>query len=243
LDGTPDQRKGGAGLFPQTSWTLLAAAAGSGDGRAAAREEFFARYYRPVRAYIGAILRDPEQADELTQSFFERAVLSGRLLNAADRSKGSFRPFLKQALRNFVKDHFRRRPAGGSSTLHPDAGAHGWDSLAGGPQVASVEDEYHRAWVRNLLEIALNRVAATCAAKGQDQHFQMFCGRYLNESGEEPSWRDLGQPFDLDEKAARNRTETVARHFRFVLRHMLAEETGSGPAADAELAELLQILS
>jgi len=243
LDGSPDPRKGNVGLFPQTSWTLLAAAAGSDDGRAAAREEFFARYYRPVRAYIGAIVRDPEQTDELTQSFFERAVLSGRLLNAADRSKGSFRPFLKQALRNFVKDHFRRERTAGSATVRPDAGTHGWDGLTDGPQAASVETEYDRAWVRNLLEVALSRVAAACAAKGQDRHFQMFCGRYLHESGEQPSWRDLGQPFDLDEKAARNRTETVARHFRFVLRQMLAEETGSGAGADVELAELLGVLS
>ena len=237
------QRGGSGALFPQTSWTLLADACGTDDASASARDEFLARYYKPVRAYLGAILRDPEETDELTQSFFERAVLSGRLLKAADRNKGSFRPFLKQALRNFVTDHLRRQPTGRIPMVHPDAGTRGWDAVTDGPHPPSAETEYHRAWVRNLLEIALVKVREACETKGQEQHFEMFCGRYLDESGEQPSWSDLGRPFGLDEKAARNRTETVARHFRLFLREMLAEETGSGRGADEEIAALLGLLS
>lgn len=237
----PSDHRSGA-LFPVTSWTLLAEARAEGEAAKAARDELVARYYRPVRAYLGAIVHDPEQADELTQSFFERVVLSGRLAGAANRDKGSFRPFIKQALRNFVTDHRRRPQLGGGQVVRPDDATRGWEAVTDGPHPASAETEYHNAWVRALLEAALERVRATCAARGQEEHFRLFLGRYLNESGEEPSWRDLGQLSGLDEKAARNRTETVARHFRLVLRQMLVEETGSVEAADAEVSALLALL-
>jgi DNA-directed RNA polymerase specialized sigma24 family protein len=195
-----------------------------------------------MRAYIAAIVRDSEQADELTQSFFERIVLSGRLLKSADRTKGSFRPFVKQALRNFVTDHLRKGPPGGKHVVHPDGATQGWDAVTPVTQPPSAETEYHNAWVRALLEVTLQRVREACVARGQEQHFQLFLARYLNDSGEVPSWRDLGRPHDLDEKAARNRTETVARHFRLVLRQLLVQETGSVEAADAEVSALLALL-
>jgi hypothetical protein len=55
-------------------------------------------------------------------------------------------------------------------------------------------------------------------------------------------WKELGEAYGLDEKAARNRAETVARHFRLVLRDMLTDEVGSEQSADEEIATLLAFL-
>jgi DNA-directed RNA polymerase specialized sigma24 family protein len=236
-----EPNRGGA-QFPSTSWTLLAEVRAGGEAAKAARDELVARYYRPVRAYLQAIVRDLEKAEELTQSFFERVVLSGRLIRAADPGRGSFRPYVKKALRNFVADDRRRRPLGGAPVVRPDDATQGWDAVTDQTQPRSAETEYHNAWVRALLEVALEKVRETCMARGQQDHFQLFVRRYMNETGEEPSWRDLGQPFGLDEKAARNRTETVARHFRLVLRRILVEETGSAEEATAEVSALLELL-
>jgi len=233
------ERPASRAALPPTSWTLLAEASGEqGDG---ARNELVARYYRPVRAYLGAIVRDSERTDELTQAFFEQVVLSGRLLRAADRQRGSFRALLKQSLRNFVTDDLRRRQVTSKRDVHPDGDTHGWDAIGDGVG-QSAEGEYHQAWVRALLDLALARVRETCVARGQLAHFELFTARYMHESGEPPSWRDLGVPLGIDEKAARNRTETVARHFRLVLRRMLIEETGSPGGAAAEAAALLEML-
>jgi DNA-directed RNA polymerase specialized sigma24 family protein len=231
--------QGSGALFPPTSWTLLADAQASGAPGQPARDELAARYYKPVRAYLMAIVRDVEEADELTQRFFERVVLPGRLYRAADRAKGSFRPFLKQALRNFVIDHRRvRRPP----VVRPDGDTQGWDFVVDGHEPASAEGEYHRAWVRALLEHALAKVREACAGKGQQVHFDLFCARYILATDPVPSWSELGRAYGLDEKAARNRTETVARHFRLVLRQLLVQETGSIDAAHQELADLLESL-
>src|SRR5688500_15472524 len=94
--------------FPSTSWELLAGAARRGDGSTTARNELAERYYAAVRAYIAALTRGASHSDDLTQRFFETVVLTGRLARA-DREKGPFRPYLKQAIRNFLIDEHRHQ--------------------------------------------------------------------------------------------------------------------------------------
>ena len=65
---------------------------------------------------------------------------------------------------------------------------------------------------------------------------------YLCDAPEPPSWRELGTTVGIDEKAARSRTETVARHFRLVLREILREEAGTEESVDEEIAALLALL-
>lgn len=236
-----EPRKRG-GQFPGTSWTLLEAANQPGESGKAARDEFVARYYPPARAYIAAIVRDGDQADDLVQAFIERVVLKGRLLSNADRRKGGFRSFLKQSLRNFVIDHMRKKGVAGPQ-VHPDGATGGWDRVLD-EHPASAESEYHTAFVRALLEAALQQVRARCEERGQLEHFQLFVSRYLPQVGSGASWRELGQEVGLDERTARNRAETVARHFRLTLREMLAADMGSvdPQAVDEELTALLSFL-
>ncbi|MBI3795863.1 MAG: sigma-70 family RNA polymerase sigma factor, partial [Deltaproteobacteria bacterium] len=150
--------------FPKTSWTLLAAAQHKAD----AREEFVQRYYRPARAYLAAILRDTgqvlesEHIEELTQGFFAEVVMTRGLLGKVDRTKGNFRPYLKQALRYYLIDWRRKQAPTPPVELHPrpdDPEGREWDipDDAPGPEAA-----FHAAWVRSLIEEALHRVQAIC---------------------------------------------------------------------------------
>ncbi len=60
-------------------------------------------------------------------------------------------------------------------------------------------------------------------------HLQLFEARYLC-ADDGPSWSDLGVLFGLDQKTARERADTVARHFRIVLRKMLSQQVNlTGP--------------
>jgi DNA-directed RNA polymerase specialized sigma24 family protein len=112
---------GAGGRLPPTSWTLLAAAQGEGSAAAIAREEFARRYYPPVYAYLAAIVRNPDEAEELAQGFFAQTVATGRLLAGVDQAKGGFRVYLKQALRNYVIDWQRKQGHRPQAELRPDA--------------------------------------------------------------------------------------------------------------------------
>ena len=237
---------GAGGAFPKTSWTLLGqASTGRARGNPAATNEFTERYYPAVRAYISAIVRNDTTAEELTQQFFMTAVLSGRLLLHANRDNGSFRPYLKQAIRNFLIDEHRRlartKEESPESSVHPDGFKRGWEGLA---DVASSgpDTDLLRAWGQSIVKMAIEKVHAICNEKGQQLHFQLFARRFLSGSDELPGWKDVGAAFNLDEKTARSRAEPVVRCFRAVLWDLIATDMGSEKAFEHELRSLIGVL-
>jgi DNA-directed RNA polymerase specialized sigma24 family protein len=230
-------------VFPLTSWSLLARAAASARVTPAVHE-FADLYYGAVRDFIGAIVRDPGEAQELTQKFFLVVVLQGTLLHRAERRpEGRFRDYLKQAVRNFLIDEHRHRTRkkrrAAEPDLRPDGLRGGWEAVL--QQAVPAHDKaFLRGWAQSLVRTALERVRTTCKQKGQDEHFEMFVGRYL-AMGDMPSWRELGAPFKVDEKTARSRTETVARHFRSTVRDLIATDRGSPQRSDEEISELISL--
>jgi RNA polymerase sigma factor (sigma-70 family) len=228
--------------FPQTSWELLteAGAAESGDG--SALNEFTERYYAAVRAYVSAIVRNDAERDDYTQKFFVTVVINRRLLAGARGARGSFRSYLKQAIRNFLVDEHRARSRKKSqpalSNIHPDTLEGGWDRLIADSSPAP-DIAFQRTWARSLVGVALSRVNRLCEQKGQREHFQLFAGRFL--MGTERGWRELGAAFGLDEKTARSRADTVVRQFRSVLRELVAADSAPGTDIDAEIRALIAL--
>jgi RNA polymerase sigma factor (sigma-70 family) len=228
--------------FPQTSWELLTRAGGADPGDGSALNEFTERYYTAVRAYVSAIVRNDAERDDYTQKFFVRMVINRRLLAGARGARGSFRSYLKQAIRNFLVDEYRSRSRKKSlparSNVHPDTLEGGWDRLIADSSPAP-DIAFQRTWARSLVSAALSRVSCLCDEKGQREHFQLFAGRFL--TGAERSWRELGAEFGLDEKTARGRAETVVRQFRAVLRELVAADSTPGTDIDAEIRALIAL--
>src|SRR4030095_5631341 len=220
--------------FPSTSWELLTDAARRGDGAASARNEFAERYYGAVRAYIAALTRGTNQTDDITQRFFETVVLSGTLLARADHDKGRFRQYLKQAIRNFLIGAHRQQSRALATEVHLDGVIDGWNAVAVDAS-PSPDDEMMRAWGQSLVAMALSQLERVCEERHQREHFEMFVRRYVDDPDQPPSWREVGAPFGLDEKTARNRTDTAARRFRSLLRQLIASDIGAGEDIEHEL--------
>ena len=241
--GHPHNRIAAAEL-PATSWSLLDTARGEGVEAGRAMETFARRYYGPVRAYFRALSGNDQQAEDLAQEFFERRVLGGRLLSHADKSVGGFRHYLKRAVRNHFLDALRhdRRDKRGGRQAHVGLDAPELTRLPDRGTAGDPDREYHVAWVRSLLEVALAEVRGVCQDRGQTQHLEIFAGRYLARGSPAPSWAELGAAHGLDEKAARGRAETVARHLRSVLRRLIHADFGPDQTPDDELAMLRALL-
>ena len=231
--------------FPETSWSLLGRVTTSSSELNPATNEFSERYYAGVRAYISAILHDGPEAEELTQQFFITVILSGRLLRGAKRDKGHFRPYLKQAIRNFLIDERRRRTRRGEqspeSTVHIDGFKRGWDAVSD-ERLQSPDSALLRGWAQSLVRIALARVRAISEEKGQSVHFQLFAQRFLVDSDSPPGWNEIGAMFNLDEKAARSRAEIIVRRFRATLWDLIATDIGTDSTFDEELRNLIAVL-
>jgi DNA-directed RNA polymerase specialized sigma24 family protein len=126
-----------------TQWSMVRAAhaAGRPEDAAAARKVLVLRYARPIRRYVGGIVGDAADADELAQEVVVR-LLSGDFAGA-DAGRGRFRDLLKTAMRNMVRNHWakanRRRPA----DVDPDALA----AAAG-----QTDDAWDAAWRQTVLD-------------------------------------------------------------------------------------------
>jgi DNA-directed RNA polymerase specialized sigma24 family protein len=194
-----------------------------------------------VQQFILLLVQDGEQAQELAQEFFTKLSAPGGLLERARAEKGAFRDYLRESVRNLVRDHYRRNRTQALQT-HPDqARAGAWDAMEL-PGLAAAEAAFHRQWVQATLAEALTRVRALCLKRNQAVHLHLFEARYLGEADPVPSWEELGACYGMDQKTARDRADTVARHFRMVLRRMLRSEItvpsgrGNGHAQTTEAA-------
>ena len=109
---------------------------------------FVLRYAPAVSRYLGALLRDPHDADEVAQEFLARVVERG--FANADPGRGRFRDYLKMAVRNAALNYLRRK----RRAPRPDV-----DRL----ELAGPEEE--QAWVAEWQRCALAKAWRTL-----DQH-------------------------------------------------------------------------
>jgi DNA-directed RNA polymerase specialized sigma24 family protein len=105
--------------------------------RLADREHLVLRYAGPARAYLRAVLRDSDAADEVAQRVMLRVVDRGLPVPAGP---GRFRDYLKAALRNAARTYHRAKPA---APLPPDLPA---------------GDDPEAAWLAEWRRCVLDRV-------------------------------------------------------------------------------------
>jgi RNA polymerase sigma factor (sigma-70 family) len=91
-----------------TEWGLLRQAHGEPAGGAgAARNALVIRYARAIRNYVGALVKDPQDADEVAQEVLVR-LLRGSFA-AASPERGRFRRMLVVATHNLVRTYWQRK--------------------------------------------------------------------------------------------------------------------------------------
>src|SRR5262245_15992744 len=129
-----------------TQWSLLnlahrASLVTSGE----ARNVLVLRYARAIRNYVGALVRDQQEADELAQEVVMR-LLKGQFA-AASPDKGSFRRMLMVAAHNLVRSHFSRKGRQAASAVEIG-------EIAALPDEPELEAEGLARWKQALLELA-----------------------------------------------------------------------------------------
>ncbi len=182
----PFLESGRNAAFPTTCWSQIAPAP-QGPTRDEAIAALARDYFKPVVAYFRAAFRLPDaQAGDLAQEFFV-AVLEKKLLDLADAGRGSFRGFLKCALRNFAIDQRRRERAvrrGG------DVHVVSIDSPASAEDLRSLEDgtpALDDRWRRDLVEGALEGVREQLTSKGRAAQFAIFRDYFLSDESSSKS--------------------------------------------------------
>ncbi len=224
--------------FQTTSWTLI-------DGARADRaglEKLLRQYWSPVYAAVRRQGFGTHDASDLTQEFMTQVVIGRDLVARADATRGRFRSFLKQSLRNFLIDHSRaKKRAEGDHPAHLASG----DEKGGVPEPAAAEggaDAFDREWAAAVIEVTLQRLEEACRDDDMEKHWQAF---RLNVVG--PTIRksraltmdDLAVAIGaMDGTQASNMLQTVKRRFKRLLREVVSETVSDPAEVEQELAIL-----
>jgi RNA polymerase sigma-70 factor (ECF subfamily) len=139
-----------------TSWAVVFGAHGDDDAGVTARHRLLLRYYRSIRRYLVALVRDAEAADELTHDFVVRFLRGD--FKQANPSRGRFRDLLKRALRNLAIDYWRRRQKElkkASTTLPFDV----MDPYTPAFNAAAADETFLRSWRKEIANQAAQSLA------------------------------------------------------------------------------------
>lgn len=226
--------------FPSTCWTLIRKA---GTLNPESLERLIYLYWKPAYFYLRAAGRKGvEDAKDLTQDFFARLV-QRKDWERLDPARGSFRGFLKRALKNFLIDASRREQARQPSSRF----VFKFEDCRDDP-VTDPENAFDREWIRTVLRDSIRELRDRLKKEGSANLFEVFRLYCLPEGSDDPgessrfiggldspgvTYADVARKLGLRESDVRKR---LAR-CRSLLREIVLERVREYAGDDQEIRE------
>ncbi|HKS36028.1 MAG TPA: sigma-70 family RNA polymerase sigma factor, partial [Verrucomicrobiae bacterium] len=203
-------------------------------------------YWFPLYAYIRRQGRNPEEASDLTQAFFER-FLEKDYLRQVDRKKGKFRSFLLASLRHFLSDERDRARAakrgGGRPLISLDQQTAEERYLLEPVDEASPDRIFERRWALTLLDQAQQRLRAECAEAGKIELYEQLTGTGSGVGKGEPTYTALGARWGITEGAVKSAAHRLRQRFHELVRDEVAQTVSDPAELDDEIRYLMAIIS
>ncbi|HEY1050892.1 MAG TPA: ECF-type sigma factor [Prosthecobacter sp.] len=226
--------------FPETRWSMLAAATAHGDEAAMqALDDWCRRYWQPVFAVIRSRETSPETARERTQAFFVH-LLEKSTLRRADPTRGRFRTFLLTVLWRFLRDERKHRLAekrGGDAEMHSLDDVENELVEESNPLAETLD----REWALTMLERALERVRHDIVATRSEAAWQVL-RHFLPGSSGSPVMAEAAAVLAVTEAGARTEIHRLRNRCREALRRELMSTVSSPEDLEDEIAHLGRVL-
>lgn len=233
------------GVFATTHWSVvLAAGHQSSPASQDALERLCQTYWYPLYAFVRRRGYRPEDAQDLTQSFFAR-VLERDLLRRASPERGRFRSFLLTSLQNFLADEYDRSTARKRGSGQPLIS---WDALdpearyALEPAGESSPDRlFERRWATTVLELAWKRLENEYHAAGNRLLFDRL--RQFNSVEQSPQgYKHVANELGMPENTVKSHVHRLRRRYRELLREEISQTVASPAELPDEIRYLLAVL-
>ena len=233
---SPETQEAGK-AFPQTPWTILLNARDENTLGSDALAELCRLYWYPVYAYIRRRGKAPEDAEDLTQGFFEGFLRRGDFATV-DRAKGRLRSFLATAVSHFLSQEYRRASAarrGGGKSLIPIDGDEAESRYLGEPlDDLSPEKLFERKWAVTSLETVLDDLKAEYVVRDKEQLFETLSG-FLTGNSTTESYAAAGNLCGLSESAVKMTVHRMRKRFRDLLCRRIAATVETPDEIDDEI--------
>jgi RNA polymerase sigma-70 factor (ECF subfamily) len=233
--------------FLTTRWSVVLAAGAEHSLSAGtkAREALAVlcqTYWYPLYAYVRRRGYDPDEARDLTQSFFV-FLLERNALGAADPQRGRFRSFLLTALKNFLANEWNRAAAekrgGGLMVLPLSADFDSAERLYGREPADTLTPErlFERRWALTLLDVVLSDLQAQYTAGGRAKLFEHLKPCLTGDSHAPPQAR-IAAELRITEGAAQVAIHRLRKRYRQLLRAHIEQTVESADQVEDEIREL-----
>lgn len=233
-------------VFVTTHWSVvLTAGEQQAPQSAQALETLCRTYWYPLYAYVRRTGKGPQDAQDLTQTFFAR-FLEKRWLADVDQQRGRFRSFLLSALKHFLANEWDRARAqkrgGGVRFISLDTNAAETRYQREPADTATPDKEYDRRWALALLDTVLSRLQQEYAGAGKAGLFEHLKGTLGGERATLPYAR-LGEQLEMSEGAVKVAVHRLRQRYRAILRAEIANTVTTSAEVEAELRELFAALA
>lgn len=232
--------------FPATRWTLVRRLS-KGEDPAEARaalEDLCRLYWFPLYAYARGRGHSVEEAEDLTQGYFNR-LLEKEIFHQARQERGKLRSFLLVTFKRFIQDQAESARAlkrgGGAPLISIDTAE---AELRYGSEIAhsdSPDRLFDRRWALALLDRVLAALRDEYAANQKGEIFEVLKD-FLAWNAADGRQQEAAQALGMTENNVRVSVFRMRRRYGDLLRQHIAETVDSpGQVAD-EIDHLMQAL-
>lgn len=199
--------------FPATLWTqIVRAQEGSEATRRDALDRLLRAYWGPLYAAIRyGWNRSEDEAKDLTQEFVS-SLLERKFWESIDRSRGSFRSFVKAALKHFMLNELRDRARLKRAHVEVSIGDH---------TGCTAEEALDREWIATVLRAAVDTLRDRLAKEGKSVYFEVL--RRYDIDPDHPTYGSIAAALGLSESDVRNYLHQARARLRSVVRERVQE--------------------
>ena len=244
LTGIGSSKRNGPVAFSTTNWSVVLEAQGQSPAAQEALEKLCRTYWRPVYSFIRREGTGPEEAEDLTQSFFAM-LLERRNFDAVRKEKGRLRSYLLTSLKHFLVSEHRR-----AVTLKRGKGQQPVpiDELSGAERSEvepadhlTAERVYERRWALTLMEQVLRRLKEEYCTAGNSALFDSLKQLLPDEPGAQ-SRADIAMQLGMTDNALRQAFHRFRQRYQLLLREEISHTVAIASDIEDELRHLIAVL-
>jgi len=234
----------GAVAFSSTHWSMVLEAQGESAAAEKALERLCRTYWWPLFSFVRRQGYSPEEAQDLTQSFFA-VLLKNRNLDAARQEKGRLRSYLLASLKNFLGKAHRsamtvKRGEGRPLVPLDELLARETADLEPA-NTLSPDRIYERCWAVTLLEQVLSRLEQEYQVAGNAALFERL-RQMLADEPDRFSQAEIAQELSMTEHAVKQAFYRMRQRYGLLLREEIANTVAAPGDVEDELRHFIAVL-
>lgn len=229
--------------FLTTRWSIVLKARSNQAAEARrALNELCAAYWYPIYAYIRRTCQRPEDAEDLTQSYFA-SLLERDYLHQADRSLGKLRAFLLADVKLHLSNERSRQQArkrGGGRIIESYDQALAEQRYGIEPVDTNTPEQlFDRAWAATLLESVHEALRREFASRGQQAVFEALQQFIAWNAGDE-SYADVAAKLGKTTGDIKVSVHRLRKRYRTLLEKTVSDTVTTPEEVKQEIAMLAE---